>query len=130
MKVPPRHWFNDLLSLLAISGEIVIACPDEQTAEDLVKEIKRHVDESAISYGTRLHEAFSWRKEMCEINPRHSMFFSLEVFTSNPNTTEEEFRHEAMGRVLNYEIAMNADGRLRFHVHEVADPRPKRKKPR
>lgn len=58
---------------------------------------------------------------MCEINPKHKKFFKLEVFTSNPNQTEDEFNREVAERVLFVEQWLNSDGRYRFHIHEFED---------
>lgn len=55
---------------------------------------------------------------MCEINPKHSMFFDLEVFTSNPNITKEEFEYNVLSRLLEAEMQLNADGKFRFHIHQ------------
>lgn len=59
-------------------------------------------------------------RHMCEINPKHSAFFRLEVYTSNPATTAEEFLTEVMTRLLQMERQLNADGKFRFHIHEEA----------
>jgi len=56
---------------------------------------------------------------MCEINPKHSAFFRLEAFTSNPNTTKEDFDKEIRDRLLEFEMKLNSDGKFRFHIHEV-----------
>jgi hypothetical protein len=55
---------------------------------------------------------------MCEINPKHSAFFKLEAFTSDPDMSEKEFTNEVMQRLFNAEQQLNADGRFRFHIHE------------
>jgi hypothetical protein len=55
---------------------------------------------------------------MCEINPKHTQIFRLEAFTSNPKMTREEFDREVRERLLQAEIALNADGKFRFHIHE------------
>lgn len=56
---------------------------------------------------------------MCEINPKHSAFFKLEAFTSNPDMSEKEFTNEVMQRLFDVEQQLNADGRFRFHIHEI-----------
>lgn len=58
---------------------------------------------------------------MCEINPKHKKFFRLEVFTSHPTMTEEEFTNEIMSRLLSLEMNLNYDGKFRFHVHEIEE---------
>jgi hypothetical protein len=55
---------------------------------------------------------------MCEINPKHSAFFKLEAFTSNPDMSKEEFTNEVMMRLFAVEQTLNMDGRFRFHIHE------------
>lgn len=57
---------------------------------------------------------------MCEINPKHSAEFKLEVFTSNPDITREQFERQVLERVLEAEMKLNADGQFRFHVHELS----------
>lgn len=55
---------------------------------------------------------------MCEINPTHKKFFRLEVFTSHPAMTEEEFIQLLSIKLLDTEMTLNASGMLRFHIHE------------
>lgn len=66
---------------------------------------------------------FSLEMIMCEINPKHSLFFRLKAFTSNPDMTKEEFQVEVMTRVLEAEHMLNEDGRFRFHINETEDTR-------
>lgn len=55
---------------------------------------------------------------MCEINPKHKKIMRLEFFTSNPNTTQEEFEQLVAEKALAMEMLANMDGQLRCHVHE------------
>lgn len=54
---------------------------------------------------------------MCEINPKHSAFFDLEVFTSDPRMTAAEFTAQVLPRLLEAEMNLNVDGKFRFHIH-------------
>jgi hypothetical protein len=54
---------------------------------------------------------------MCELNPKHSAFFDLEAFTSDPDMTEDEFRKQIAQKLFNVEVELNKDGQFRFHIH-------------
>lgn len=54
---------------------------------------------------------------MCELNPKHQLFFRLEAFTSNPDETKEQFEQEVAKRLFEAEMELNKDGRYRFHIH-------------
>jgi len=58
---------------------------------------------------------------MCEINPKHKMFFRLEAFTSSPDMTAEEFITEVAIKLLAVEIELNRDMRFRFHIHQEVE---------
>lgn len=62
---------------------------------------------------------------MCEINPKHSLFFRLEAFTANPYQTKEDFDKEVMDIVMALEMQLNESGKYRFHIHEDIDRREK-----
>ncbi len=55
---------------------------------------------------------------MCEINPKHKRFFRLEVYTSNPNISQQDFEAQIMQKLLDTEMKLNEDGRFRFHIHD------------
>lgn len=55
---------------------------------------------------------------MSEINPKHSAFFKLEVYTNNPRMSEERFLKEVSEKLFALEMLMNEDMRFRFHIHE------------
>lgn len=57
---------------------------------------------------------------MCEINPKHKMFFKLEVFTSHP-MSKEEFEKIVLPKVLKVEQELNKDGRIRVHIHDLEE---------
>lgn len=67
---------------------------------------------------------------MCEINPKHAAFFRLEAFTSNPEMTREQFDQAVAERLFAVEQQLNADGALRFHIHESTDLREQRRQRR
>jgi hypothetical protein len=46
---------------------------------------------------------------MCEINPKHSAFFRLEVFTSNPKITSDQFLAEVLIKTLHMYIVLIED---------------------
>jgi hypothetical protein len=54
---------------------------------------------------------------MCELNPKQTLLFNLEVFTSI-NMTKEEFQELVVPRLVAVENLLNADGRIRVHIHE------------
>lgn len=56
---------------------------------------------------------------MCEINPKHALYFQLEAFTSHPDMTKEEFETEVPRLILEAEMRLNATGRFRFHIHPL-----------
>lgn len=56
---------------------------------------------------------------MCKLNPKQEMTFKLEVYTSDPNITREEFEKQVCERVMKAELVLNADGKFRFHIWEV-----------
>lgn len=58
------------------------------------------------------------RLAVCEINPKHQMHFHLEAFTSDPNISVEDFVKGVLERVFKAEMALNADGKFRFHIHD------------
>lgn len=58
---------------------------------------------------------------MCEINAKHKRFFRLEVFTSNPSVSAEEFEAVVAERLLAAEMQLNGDGVIRAHIHEEED---------
>ncbi len=58
---------------------------------------------------------------MCEINPKHTRIYRLEVFTSSSEETSEEFEHSVARILLAVEAALNSDGEYRFHIHESED---------
>lgn len=55
---------------------------------------------------------------MCEINPKHSAFFRLEVYTSNPTMTREKFLEIVAERLLKAEMELNKSGDIRVHIHD------------
>lgn len=61
---------------------------------------------------------------MCEINPKFQMVFRLEAYTSDPNMTSDDFIKEVTQRVFNAEVSLNADGKFRFHIHDVRYSEP------
>ena len=54
---------------------------------------------------------------MCQIHPKHQLFFCLEAFTSH-DMTEAEFSHAVATKLLEVEMILNRDGRFRFHIHD------------
>lgn len=58
---------------------------------------------------------------MCEINPKHTRIFRLEFFTSIPTMTQEEFDKIVIEKALVIEMAINADMRIRCHIHETEE---------
>lgn len=56
---------------------------------------------------------------MCEINPAHTIIFRLECFTSDRKMTAQQFVTQVMTRLLKAEMDLNADGKFRFHIHEM-----------
>lgn len=55
---------------------------------------------------------------MCAINPKFAQQVTFKVYTSDPDTTEEEFMNLVVEKSLEAEIKLNEDGRLRWHVQE------------
>lgn len=55
---------------------------------------------------------------MCAINPKHQHHFTLSVYTSDGNISEENFKAFVCHKVLEMEVTLNEDTRLRWHVKE------------
>ena len=75
-----------------------------------------------------VHDATSTSREiiMCEINPKHTLIFRLEVYTSNPTMTKEEFLQLVAERLIQAEQDLNKDGKIRVHIHSWFDRRAKK----
>ena len=56
---------------------------------------------------------------MCEIKPKHTDRFVIEVFTSHPDMTRQQFDEMAAEALVRKEIELNTGGQLRFHVHHL-----------
>lgn len=54
---------------------------------------------------------------MCEINPKQSAVFRLEVFTSE-RMTEARFLKLVAQKLLTMEMLLNEDMHFRFHIHK------------
>lgn len=63
---------------------------------------------------------------MCEINPRHTMIFRMEFFTSDPNISAENFQQLVAGMALGMEMKANESGMIRCHIHEMREQRESR----
>lgn len=63
---------------------------------------------------------------MCEINPKHTKFYRVELFTSQP-LSEAEWQGVALEvdiELVKFEQACNESGRVRVHVHETDEWTP------
>lgn len=56
---------------------------------------------------------------MCAINPTHKKRLILDVYTSNPNITEDEFISAVLQYSLAAEQEMNSCTELRWHIKET-----------
>lgn len=56
---------------------------------------------------------------MCAINPTYKKRFLLDVYTSDPNMTEEQFIGLALNYGLSIEITLNETSKLRWHIKET-----------
>ena len=57
---------------------------------------------------------------MCAINPKHQKHFTISVYTSQ-NIPEWEFNGMVTDELIDIEIRLNKDAKLRWHVKEKAD---------
>lgn len=55
---------------------------------------------------------------MCAINPTHKKRFILDVYTADPNMTNEKFIEFAVNSALSIEQELNSTTRLRWHIKE------------
>jgi hypothetical protein len=55
---------------------------------------------------------------MCAINPKHQKRFLLTVYTAH-KMDDLEFLNLVLAKALDAEIALNADGRLRWHLEAL-----------
>ncbi len=55
---------------------------------------------------------------MCAINPRFKKRIVLDVYTSDPNMSKEEFDQLILEKSFATEVELNSDGRLRWHVKD------------
>lgn len=56
---------------------------------------------------------------MCEINPKHTLIFRLEAYTSDPRMTKAEFERAVVEKLMKTEMELNKDMQFRFHIHEA-----------
>lgn len=56
---------------------------------------------------------------MCAINPTHKKRLILDVYTSHPTMTKEEFELSVLGKALAIELDLNSDGVIRWHLKET-----------
>lgn len=57
---------------------------------------------------------------MCEINPKRTRIYKIEFFTSHP-ISDKEWNKLVIERLVELEIAFNATGRVRVHIHETEE---------
>ena len=57
---------------------------------------------------------------MCEINPKRTKILRLEFFTSH-EMTQDQFENIVIMHCANMEMKINADMRIRCHVHETEE---------
>jgi len=57
---------------------------------------------------------------MCAINPKHQHHYKLSVYTSH-DMSEEDFATLVIGKVVELEMKLNEDMRLRWHVEDITE---------
>jgi hypothetical protein len=56
---------------------------------------------------------------MCAINPRFKKRFLLDVYTSNPKMTKEDFEGLVIAHAVDIEQQLNSTPVLRWHIKET-----------
>lgn len=64
--------------------------------------------------------------ETRKVHYKHSAYFKLEVYTTNPRISEERFLKIVSEKLLAIEMLLNEDMQFRFHIHD--DTKPKKVK--